>query len=834
MGTPKHTTAGSMSDECQLIDTQLGPASTYVNITFHCAPVEIHNLSATVTASIATTGQSLEWHLNATVLPPWGLQSSQFPRFTLTTGAWQPPAGLEAGPDRVVLCGGDGALLIDPTRYGWLTDFDFPGSCGLQMMARYDNASGLYMAAHDTTASVKHFAAGSMDSRLQPREQQQILQALHSRAVPSAPPSTTSTFKRRAARPGTVLPPAAFRSFAETAISTALSHDAAHHSLLMTTYHIYPEVPGAPFNMPYSVVTQGFRGDWRTAAGLYRIWARQQAWATEGGSLTNASRVPAWLVQGAALLMLQVQNSSGFMPDVAGPTLTGLASMAASYQQLLGVAHMALLPMGWERDGAWAGIEYFPAVPSDAAWAAAAQAMAVDGNKLGAMVSGFWWVLRRAATMWGPAFDNSAALHNLTAALDILADGVTPWTEDAYNQTMSGDVWRGLSYRLCHGSAQARSLLAAVFARLATQLGMALVSFDQEIGGGQSTPCYAASHDGDRPSHMHTYPDSSNHPPGAGPWMAAGFADTVARVRAACPSGSQAPALCQEQTGELSIPLLSTMHTYESAVNGWPWPGVAGTGLPLFSTVYHPLLPAIGLPAGQEGNDNVPDTVRLVRQSFANALVTGLLLETGTYFVALPTTPAPTPLQSGLTAAFAASTAAHATFASLLLPGELVAGPTVLGQRGQPSTAFPDAATQPCSGDAQQQAGTGHFMGALPQDASYIFPLCSVTAGAFVVATPLAAGPALVASLQAVGIVGGPAALVVVASISDEDELYSLRLDTWAPEPLWTFTNTTLLSGAGKVLRTWSNVPVGPLNATLPSLGVHVWLLSAKTNASGS
>ena len=53
-----------------------------------------------------------------------------------------------------------------------------------------------------------------------------------------------------------------------------------------------------------------------------------------------------------------------------------------------------------------------------------------------------------------------------------------PWSADDYRDTTS---WRGLSAKLCHGSAAARETALKIFLDIA-RLGTSLVQFDQEIG----------------------------------------------------------------------------------------------------------------------------------------------------------------------------------------------------------------------------------------------------------------------------------------------------------------------------------------------------------------
>ena len=74
-------------------------------------------------------------------------------------------------------------------------------------------------------------------------------------------------------------------------------------------------------------------------------------------------------------------------------------------------------------------------------------------------------------------------------------------------------------------------------------LGADVVSFDQEIGGGQATPCYDTNH---------------THGPGYGQYMWTGFEGLLKQVRADAAAAGTKLGLSTEQTSELSIPYMGT------------------------------------------------------------------------------------------------------------------------------------------------------------------------------------------------------------------------------------------------------------------------------------
>lgn len=122
--------------------------------------------------------------------------------------------------------------------------------------------------------------------------------------------------------------------------------------------------------------------------------------------------------------------------------------------------------------------------------------------------------MRRQQTSNGPAFNHTAQLATVGDALIKNANG-SYFAVDAYNDPTGPLEWRGYSTKLCHGSKHASQIMANIFAGV-HQLGVPIISFDQEIGGGQAYPCYAVDHD---------------HPPGYGNWMWQSFKSTLQDIR---------------------------------------------------------------------------------------------------------------------------------------------------------------------------------------------------------------------------------------------------------------------------------------------------------------
>ena len=81
-----------------------------------------------------------------------------------------------------------------------------------------------------------------------------------------------------------------------------------------------------------------------------------------------------------------------------------------------------------------------------------------------------------------------------------------------------------------------------IFLRIAS-LGVSLISFDQEIGGGQNAPCYSRTH---------------GHPPGYGNWMWTDFRDLCAEILRDGKPVEPELGLFLENVSELAIPYMAT------------------------------------------------------------------------------------------------------------------------------------------------------------------------------------------------------------------------------------------------------------------------------------
>ncbi|MCK5801458.1 MAG: hypothetical protein KAI66_01435, partial [Lentisphaeria bacterium] len=314
--------------------------------------------------------------------------------------------------------------------------------------------------------------------------------------------------------------------------------------------------------------------------------------------------IPAFLTDATGILIDGIRSPKGLTTKY-GPNMERLPDVLDEYRKATGLKHIVFIPYGWENRGTWVGIHYLPAFPSNEFWRDMAAKLKQRGNRVGMLTSGFWWVVKRKTNGNGPGFDDSADLETLGDMCIRNADG-SLYTVDNYDNPFTGATWRGMSVRLCHGSKDAQANLTKTFLDIA-RLGVPLVSFDQEIGGGMPIPCYDTRH---------------GHAPGFGRYPWTGLRDTCEAILAEGKKIEPELALFMENTSEVAIPYMSTYWSRQFA-EVYSRGGKETQGIALFSYLYHEYVTAIGA-ACVQGQGEAP-TKELRGRILANNLVRGLI-----------------------------------------------------------------------------------------------------------------------------------------------------------------------------------------------------------------
>ncbi len=200
------------------------------------SPVDrrLQGLSVTVTSRLI--GPRIEWSIDVENPPTgWGVRRTDFPCIRIRK--------LDRGDDYALVPLGSGTATRHPIQEwkgyssGYRSGEGFTGRypsawCSMQFGGYYDDAGGIYFAAHDPLASTK-------DLRFTPDARG--LYCEFSWPAPNA------------------------------------------------------GVPGSGFKQPGPCVTELFRGDWFDAAQVYRNWARAEAQWWPRGDLAGRPDIPKWM-----------------------------------------------------------------------------------------------------------------------------------------------------------------------------------------------------------------------------------------------------------------------------------------------------------------------------------------------------------------------------------------------------------------------------------------------------------------------------------------------------------------------------------------------------------
>lgn len=116
--------------------------------------------------------------------------------------------------------------------------------------------------------------------------------------------------------------------------------------------HLFPAALETRVVVPYEVIVGTFRGDWYTAADIYREWASQQWWVRQA----RVKDTPGWL-KSVALGMEFC--AYGCTSEPRDQNFDAFSRQVRNNQEFFGLPTLAML-WGWEKYGAWYYGDYFP------------------------------------------------------------------------------------------------------------------------------------------------------------------------------------------------------------------------------------------------------------------------------------------------------------------------------------------------------------------------------------------------------------------------------------------------------------------------------------------
>ena len=271
----------------------------------------------------------------------------------------------------------------------------------------------------------------------------------------------------------------------------------------------YSEVPDA---QDYDVVTAGFDGDclhpvdWYDAADLYKQWALTQHWCRT--PLKFRSDLPAWTKNAPAML--------AFYSDwIEHPELIDRFFRDYWTKNFPNVPTATAL-VGWEKQGEWVGIDYFPMHPSDEVTSATFRSIKNYGAHPWPWPSGHYWSILRDSRGDGTfGYDCRAefAARGGPAMVCLTREGKVD--EDRRSSWLRG----GCRVCLCPGDPRVREFWTTNICVELVKRGAEMIQSDQDTGA-HVPECWSRTH---------------GHAPGEGLWKTADmyrqFSDTIAACR---------------------------------------------------------------------------------------------------------------------------------------------------------------------------------------------------------------------------------------------------------------------------------------------------------------
>lgn len=309
--------------------------------------------------------------------------------------------------------------------------------------------------------------------------------------------------------------------------------------------------------LPYAVRLRSFRGDWYSAARIYRSWALKQEWARP---LNKRQDVPQWLLDSPPHITIRLQ---GYVDD--GPVFP--VDEFLPYEKCIPLleniarrveAPLVAVLMSWEHGGPWVYPECFPPCGGEESLIQFVVEARKRGWRVGSFCNGTRWVM---AHKWN-GYDGREFFyeHGGERSVCRLPNGER-WPGD-----WDGS-WRP-SYICCLGSEVTRQIARDFVRRLLTWGMQSIQFFDQNINA-TTFPCFAGDHD---------------HPPVPGRWMAREMQHIIEMFREEAQRQGETEVIqsVEMPCNEYCLPLFQ-----QCDVRGQPPDGETESFIPLYHYLYH-------------------------------------------------------------------------------------------------------------------------------------------------------------------------------------------------------------------------------------------------------
>ncbi|GAB3918850.1 DUF6259 domain-containing protein [Mucilaginibacter boryungensis] len=345
----------------------------------------------------------------------------------------------------------------------------------------------------------------------------------------------------------------------------------------------YPGTQTGHTKLPYEVVLGTFRGNWYSAAAIYRDWAEKQPFCAV--KLADRINYPKWVLEPLVGATFPMRGQADWDPPAAiNPEYTPATNALPYLDKLAAAFNAPLMPIifNWENAGPWVQPGAFPPVGGQAKMLEFMKKAKAKGWHPMLYGNGVNWVVAQKNTGYDgmPYFKT----HGGDSAIVHRWDG----------STGAAVGWRTL-YNTCVASGPARKMILGMTRGMAQLNPDAIQQFDQGVG---AVACYSTQH---------------GHSPVPGPWMTAAFTSLLKQDNETARSVNPKVAISSE--GAPPEVYLQSFDFWDARTGG------GGEMMcPLYSFVYHQYL------NGHSGSYTNSVNDEALRAFVARALVSGYFL----------------------------------------------------------------------------------------------------------------------------------------------------------------------------------------------------------------
>lgn len=257
--------------------------------------------------------------------------------------------------------------------------------------------------------------------------------------------------------------------------------------------------------LEYEILLSSFKGDWYTAADMYRSWAEQQTWTEK--KLMERADIPNWLLDSPPTVIVRLQGLLDEGPVFPVEEFLPYSKIIPLLEPIAEYLESTLIPMimTWEKGGPWVYPDCFPPVGGEDALQEFCRLAEERNWHIGSFCNGTRWVTKHR---WN-GYDGEGYFNENGGDRTVcrLADG-SMWEENWDRQ------WRE-SYPCCLGVEKTKTI-AVDFMRTLIRYGLDCIQFLDQNNGCAAFPCFAADH---------------GHAPVPGRWMTEGMIDLLRRMK---------------------------------------------------------------------------------------------------------------------------------------------------------------------------------------------------------------------------------------------------------------------------------------------------------------